>query len=179
MDTEFRPVNGYEGLYSVSQDGRVKSNQRTKTTYSGTRTLPVKERILSVCLDSGGYPVVHLSKDGKGQQASIHRLVALAWLEPQAGRAHVNHKDGRKTNNHVSNLEWCSPVENFSHAVSTGLHASSVGASNIKAKLTDDDVLYIRSLQYRRGLINELASRFNVTRLCIGRIRRRVSWTHI
>ena len=180
MDKEFRTIVGYEGLYSVSQDGQVKSVSRTKTTYGGARHIPVKERILSTVCDRGGYPVVHLSKNGKARQISVHRLVASAWIgQPPAGKPHINHKDGQKTNNHASNLEWCSPAENFSHAVSTGLHASSVGSSNIKAKLTDDDVLYIRSLPYSRGLINELAGRFKVTRLCIGRIRRRVSWTHI
>jgi hypothetical protein len=180
MDTEFRPINGYEGIYSVSIDGRVKSIQRTKTSYGGSRRIPVLERILKSICRRDGYCVVQLSKHGERKQAPIHRLVATAWIsEPANDRRYVNHKDGCKTNNHVSNLEWCSPAENFSHAVSIGLHANPIGSTNDNAKLTDDDVLYIRSLPYRYGLINELASRFKVGRLCIGRIRRRVSWKHI
>ena len=92
---EWRPVKDYEGLYEVSSLGRVKS------LWLG------KERILKLVANTNGYLRVQLYKDGKQQMKKVHRLVAEAFLENPLGLPQVNHLDEVKTNNAVSNLEWC------------------------------------------------------------------------
>lgn len=108
----WRNVVGYEGLYQVSNFGRVKSLVRVDRF--GRR---VPERILKPAKDKDGYLLVALWKDGKGKTSKVHRLVAEAfpdlvdWIEKVKGKPFeelvVNHKDQNKQNNHVSNLEWC------------------------------------------------------------------------
>ena len=95
-------VQGYEGLYQVSDCGQVKSLPR-----KGCK----KERILKPVLNAYGYYKVILCKDGNRKSFLVHRLVALAFLEGDNSLT-VNHKDECKTNNHVSNLEYLSSGDN-------------------------------------------------------------------
>lgn len=88
--------------YDISNDGYVRNR------YTG--------RILRGARDRDGYRTVMLYNDGKKYTKKIHRLVAQYFLEPDPERDQVNHKDGNKTNNHVSNLEWCTRSENTRHA---------------------------------------------------------------
>lgn len=107
----WKDVIGYEGLYQVSNLGRVKSlgNGGSKNSKFSS------ERILKTC-EIKGYLRVTLSKDGKQKQYSVHRLVALAFLPNPYNLPMVNHKDECKTNNACSNLEWCSVKYNNNYA---------------------------------------------------------------
>lgn len=96
----WKPVVGYEGLYEVSNWGRVKSLKFGK------------ERILKPCTNRYGYLFVKLCKDGKVKPFTVHRLVAEAFLPNPDNLPQVNHKDENKQNNIVSNLEWCSAQYN-------------------------------------------------------------------
>lgn len=118
-DAEVRPVVGYEGLYSVTQDGRVWSHaKRMGVSLHGGRWLKHG-------LTTTGYPMVMIFKDQRGRCEQIHRLVAQSWIGPAPEhRPCVNHKDGVKTNNRAENLEWCSKAENNAHAVRTGLRVN-------------------------------------------------------
>ena len=100
----WKDIEGYEGLYQISNMGRVKSLERTVRNGNGYRT--VQERILKPYGDD--YLQVNLSKDGKIEQPLVHRLVATAFLENTEGYKEINHKDENKQNNCVDNLEWCS-----------------------------------------------------------------------
>ena len=112
---EWRPVVGYEGLYEVSNMGRVKSLERTVWDNRGCyRT--VHERILKPRKDRSGYLQVNLSKDGKVKWCTVHRLVAIAFLDNADNLPEVNHKDEDKTNNCVENLEWCSRSYNMEYS---------------------------------------------------------------
>ena len=105
----WKKVKGYQGLYEVSDRGRVRSLKRSTT--SGKTLRP--------CV-SGGYGVVDLSKNGNSRTYLVHRLVASNFLGFPKGKQ-VNHKDGVKSNNNLSNLEWVSVKENNEHAVKNGL----------------------------------------------------------
>lgn len=94
----WRDIEGYEGLYQVSNLGRVKSLGNDKTK---------KEKILSQYENKNGYLYVNLCKDGKMKTFRVHRLVANAFIPNPNGYRCVNHKDEDKTNNCVDNLEWC------------------------------------------------------------------------
>lgn len=110
--TQMKPVQGYEGRYSVSDDGRVYSH--------------VTGKFLRPKPHSAGYLAISLS-DGNGHitDALVHRLVCSAFHgEPDGDRSFVNHIDGNKKNNDPDNLEWCTRSENMRHAVRTGLTAT-------------------------------------------------------
>ena len=110
---EWRPIPGFEEWYSASNLGRIRRDMTPPNSCAGTILKPTKQ--------TAGYPCVQLFK-GKNPRICrlVHRLVALAFLDPPAnGRACVNHKDGKRVNNHASNLEWCTPKENARHAIET------------------------------------------------------------
>lgn len=120
MEEIFKDVPHYEGLYQVSNFGRVKSLQRlVKHNYGGLKTL--KERLLRIGIDSCGYCVVVLCKNGYKETFKVHRIVAQCFLIPIKDKTHVNHKDGNKSNNSIDNIEWCNRSENVIHAIKTGL----------------------------------------------------------
>ena len=110
MREEWRPLRNYEGLYEVSNMGRVKSVERTARNGRGYRT--VVERILKPGKNSKGYLYVHLCKDGKIKKYYVHRLVATAFLENQEGYTEVNHINEDKSDNRADNLEFCSKSYN-------------------------------------------------------------------
>ena len=93
----WRPVKGYEGLYEVSNYGRVKSLKRNTA----------HERIKSPIKDRDGYLIVCFNKNGKQSNKRIHRLVAEAFIPNPNNLPQVNHKNEIKTDNCVENLEWC------------------------------------------------------------------------
>ena len=98
----WKPVPEYEGLYEVSNSGQVRSVYRYKT-------------ILKPMISNAGYERVDLFKDRKRKQFSVHRLVALAFIENPEGKPFVNHKDENKLNNEASNLEWVTHSENCNY----------------------------------------------------------------
>ena len=108
MEEEWRPVKGYEGLYEVSNMGRVKS------LYYG------KERIMRTPDNSTGYRNVELARQTPKRKL-VHRLVAEAFIPNPMNLPVVNHLDGDKHNDCVFNLEWCTKKENTNHAIKTGL----------------------------------------------------------
>jgi hypothetical protein len=100
--TAWKRVRGFP-MYEVSDDGRVRSQYRTK-----------KQLAPGLC--SGRYPSVVLCADGRKVNKLVHRLVAEAFLPRARADQEVNHKNGVKTDNRVANLEWCSRSENEAHS---------------------------------------------------------------
>lgn len=106
MQEIWRDIEGYEGLYQVSNKRRIKN-----LNCRGTG----KEKILKRQKNTKGYLEVCLSNDGEKKRYRIHRLVAQAFLENPERYSEVNHKDENKTNNCVENLEWCSSKYNSNY----------------------------------------------------------------
>lgn len=103
---EWKNIKNYEGLYQVSNKGRIKALPRTwKCTNGGTRSH--EEIILSQANGTKGYKLVHLSKNGISKTYKVHRLVAEAFIPNTNNLPQINHKDECKENNSVENLEWC------------------------------------------------------------------------
>lgn len=122
---EWRDIVGYEGLYQVSNLGRVKSVPHLVKNRSGCRMLP--ERILKQRNSSwgGNYLQVQLYNRQNRECKAVHRLVAEAFHINPENKCDVNHIDGNKQNNCASNLEWATRSENIQHAMNTGLHGRS------------------------------------------------------
>ena len=111
----WKDIKGYEGLYQVSNLGRVKSLERTVIDKIGHKH-PIKERILKPRTDGRGYLIVDLRNGSeKGKNYKVHRLVCEAFHENPENKPCVNHIDENKANNVASNLEWCTYEENNNH----------------------------------------------------------------
>ncbi len=126
----WKSINGFENLYKISSTGKIKSLGNGKSTngkYKG-------ERILKTGISTRGYEKVKLFKNGERYYFMVHRLVASHFLVEKHGKNEVNHKDGVKTNNDVSNLEWLSASENQLHAFATGLQVARRGAEHSQSK---------------------------------------------
>ena len=108
----WKDVENYEGLYQVSNLGRIKSLERDVFNYRGTLINHMEEKILVPVLNNNGYLYVKLCKNGKGKLMLVHRLVAEAFLPNPENKSQVNHKDEVKNNNAVENLEWCTASYN-------------------------------------------------------------------
>lgn len=119
----WKDIKGYEGLYQVSSEGRVKSLER-KTQHRG-RLITIKERLLKQSLDTKGYLMAHLYKNGIDNTLKVHRLVAEAFIDNPDNLPQVNHKSEDKTLNSVENLEWCDTKYNINY----GTHNERVAKS--------------------------------------------------
>lgn len=111
----WKDIIGYEGLYQISNLGRIKSLERkVRHNYGGLRIVP--EKILKPSPDGDGYLYISLSKEGKKKNPKIHKLVAYHFLENPDNLPQVNHLDEDKNNNRLSNLEWCTCLHNLTHS---------------------------------------------------------------
>ena len=122
----WKDIPEYEGLYQVSNSGKVKSiSHRAKNNINGGERL-TRGRILSQCKTPNGYLQVQLSKNEKREKKYVHRLVASTFLSNASNFSDVNHIDGNKNNNAVENLEWCSHRNNQIHMVKNRMTRKAV-----------------------------------------------------
>lgn len=152
----WKPIKNYEGMYEVSNMGRVRSlnrliprNKNSKKSY-----YKIKGRPVAITDNGNGYKLVSLSKQGR-KNHYLHRLVATHFIPNPCEKYFVNHKDGDKSNNHVSNLEWVTHSENIVHSVKMGIHPSGI---RVKNAIQIKDVLTGRVFD----TIKEAALHYNV-----------------
>ena len=150
-------VRGFEGLYDVSNLGRVRSLPRIKTWKRKNVICkqPVDGKIL-IQKPIGkkkkylGVELCDKSVDSNHHKtALVHRLVAEAFIPNPEGKKDVNHKDGNTRNNCVENLEWATRKENINHAFQTGLN-KTYGMNHPSSKVTEDQVKEMREM-YKEG----------------------------
>lgn len=149
-------IPNYEGLYQISSFGRVKSFQN--------KQVKINKPNLSV----HGYLQAALRKDNRYNYFLVSRLVATCFIPNPKNLPQVDHADAHKFNNHISNLEWVTGFENQRRAVITGAKPS--GENSHKAKLTNEQVIYIRE-NHDGFLLKQLAEKFNVTETTISEIQ--------
>ena len=113
----WKPIKGYEGLYEVSNFGRIRSLDRWCSHRRGKQLK--KGKILKLLKDTSGYLFVRLCKNNKVKTYLVHRLVAEAFIDNPNNLPQINHKDECKTNNIVSNLEWCDRKYNINYGTRT------------------------------------------------------------
>lgn len=126
-----------DGFYEVSNLGRIRRAKPGRNARVG--------RILKTCPNSVGYPQVDITYSGNRKTRAVHRIVAEAFLGPCPVGMQVNHIDGDKTNNNVSNLEYVTGIENAHHAMRTGLRPKVIPQAAV------DRVRFLRSkgMMYR------------------------------
>ena len=118
MKEIWEDIKGYEGLYQVSNLGRIKSLKYWSNVHNKYYN---REIILKQKENRYGYLFVGLYKEHKRKECLIHRLVSEAFIPNLENKKEINHKDGNKKNNCVNNLIWCTRSENMLHAYKTGL----------------------------------------------------------
>ena len=137
----WRPIAGYEGLYEVSSLGQVRSLDRdiyVQRKDGITYTRHCNSKKIKCYKDRYGYLIVPLKKDGIYHSALLHRIIATAFIPNPYNLPEVNHKDEDKTNNDISNLEWCDHLYNTRYG--TGLKRSGMKRSKPVEQMTLDGV---------------------------------------
>jgi len=170
MET-WKPIIGFESLYSVSSNGRV-----MRTSAGGAA---VVGRILSPATDTDGYKRLQLCKEGFCSTKKVHRLVAEAFVGSIPIGYTVNHIDGIKANNRADNLEVITRGENISHSFQVIKTRTHVGFGNPRAVLTEEKVREIRKKLLNGCSPSILVAEFGVTKHTISNIKVRKTWTHI
>lgn len=163
MKEIWKEVFDYEGLYWVSNKGRVKS----------------KRKLRKISTKKDGYLYVSLSKKGIVKTFLVHRLVAITFIQKTHKKTEVNHIDGDKTNNHVSNLEWVTSSENTKHAYMIGLQKSHhvKGEKNHFNKLKKTEVINIKKeILNGSKKLKQIAFEYNVSPSIISDIKRGKRW---
>ena len=177
MDEEtWMPVVGYEGLYAVSNHGRIKSLARIRRSRPG-RTANVRERILAPALISNDHWSVTLAKDGIRTTHWLHILVLTAFDGPCPAGLECRHLDGNPANNRRDNLKWGTPTENAADRDRHGTTAR--GDKNAAAQLTEAQAREIKSRAGRHGVGRVLAREFGVSESIISDIRTGRTWSHL
>lgn len=179
MENEiWKDVVGYEGLYQVSNLGRVKSLARTVIRSNGV-PLYCKEKVLKTAKISG-YPLVDLRKKGNRKVIQVHRLICLAFLPNPENKPQVNHKNGVKTDNRLENLEWATRSENSKHAFLIGLNKPNMlkGEKIGTSKLTEKQVIQIK--HGNKGLTRkQISAKYGIDPTTVSKIILGKSWKHI
>ncbi len=173
----WKDIENFKNSYQISNKGRVKSLNRLVNSRYGKRL--VKGVFLKGIPDKDGYFRVNLKKKQKTNNRLIHRLVALSFSPNPKNKPHVNHKDGNKQNNVLSNLEWNTLSENRQHAYDIGLQTgkSRQGEKSNFSKLTEKKVLEIRRL-YKTGKYTQkqIAKLHSITHQGISKIITKKTW---
>lgn len=166
MKEIWKDIEGYEGLYQISNLGRVKSLRKNIIMKSFLRGSRANNR----------YSAIQLNKDAKTRTFSVHRLVAKAFIPNPNNYEYVNHKNENKTCNEYWNLEWCNSSYNRIYSINKGSIKYKTGEKNKLSKLTDNEVRWIRKnykSQHKGNVksnslsLNEIARIFNVSKRTI------------
>ena len=166
----FKEIPGYDGRYFINEKGEVWS--------------AFKRGLMSPQTDaSHPYPWVLLRENGRSKPRTVYYLMRLTWMPPAPGEVGsggnkwcINHKDGKKLNSHISNLEWTTNSDNAKHAWDNGLQACGEAKKN--AKFTSQQVTAVR-LRVKHGeSAYFIAKELDVAYGTIKRICRFESWRH-
>lgn len=168
LDCEiWRDIEGYIGLYQVSNRGNVKSMARSvKVRSNGSKYN--KSRILKQN-NTRGYTQVGLSKKGNAKSYRIHRLVANAFIENPDQKKEVNHINEIRNDNRVENLEWCTRIENAHHTINRSPHKKKTWRTSEHSKLDIPKILTAITLDGHMQR-KKIAEAFNVPSMVISNL---------
>lgn len=170
MKEIWKDIPQYEGIYQASNMGRIRS-----LLHRGG-----KKPSLMKTQERNGYLRVPLTdKNGNRSHKSVHRLVLESFLGCIENHE-VNHKNGIKSDNRISNLEWCTRSENQTHAFKNGLQIPLKGSEIGNSILTENDILRIRSEYKKKGVTYQsLANEYNTSKQNVYCIIKRKTWSHV
>jgi hypothetical protein len=173
MKEIWKSVPGYEGLYEVSSEGRVKSCERMFVRSNG-KPQPIREKTLTPRRGKYGYTYVVLCKPlTKNKTCKVHSLVAAAFIGPRPEGEQCCHNNGVRGDNRLVNLRYATPKENCADRVAHGTHTA--GERNGRALVTPEDVKAIRALAGQRTQ-EQIGRLFGISRSNVSAIVRHETW---
>ena len=161
----WRDIKSFENLYQVSRQGDVWSIR--------------KQRLLKPAIQTGGYLMVSLSRNGKGSSKLIHRLVVESFVGEIAIGMEVNHINGIKIDNRLENLEVVTHTQNVNHNYQRLGVQMPKGSHHWKSKLNEQDIIEILELAKKGMTRTMIGCQFNVSRDAIDDIVNGRTWKHI
>ena len=173
MKEIWKQIKGFEGLYDISNKGRV----RSWINKAGNK---MKDPYIRKMRKNYGYVYCNLKKGDKYYAKRVHRLIAIEFIPNPQNKPCVNHKNGIKDDNRIENLEWVTHRENDIHAFKTGLRESVKGEDNGHSKITEKDVIEIRDLCSNSSLTQrEIGIKFGISQPVVSEIHNRRYWSHV
>ena len=178
MSEVWKDIPDYEGSYQVSNMGRVRGLDRVIAIKDGSMRKH-KGKVLKLYLGNTGYERAMLYDDNGAINKTVHRLV-LETFKPHVDMndLQVNHIDGNKLNNHLTNLEWVTASDNIRHAHDTGL-INTRGEGSPNTKLSNADVLEILQRLDTGELHRDIGSDYGVSKSCITKINAGITWRSV
>lgn len=171
-------IIGYEGLYMVSDLGRIKSIFREVKGLGG-KTHFFPEKFLSFKIDKFGYHRVQLRKNSSAKNFSVHRLVAIHFIENPNNLPQVNHKKGDKSDNRKSELEWCTASQNKKHSYDELNHVRMRGERNGMTKITPQIIAAVKESYLESKSFSITGKKFGISNTHAWRIVRNKTWQHL
>ena len=166
MEEIWKTIEGFEGLYEVSNLGRVRSLDRVRKAGYGS-TANVKGKILTPhCLNGRKYYIVTLCRNEVGKHYLIHRLVATAFIDNPYNLPAVNHKDENPSNNNVSNLEWCDRKYNVNYGTARDRISRTRGKVVVQYDIEGNEISRYWSAREAARQIGK--SQAAISRCCLG-----------
>lgn len=173
----WRPVVGYEGLYEVSDLGRVRSLMYPTCHGARRRDLPKVLRVHRTAKPRVGHVRLVLCRDGAEKMFFVHRLVLAAFRGPCPAGMQAAHLDGQPAHNVLMNLEWVTPKVNHSHKLLHGTHR--FGDTAPRRTLHGKDIPEIRRRRLNGETLAALAREFGVQRAALCKVMKGLRWKHI
>ncbi len=172
------PLPGTKGFYEVNTDGRVRSTDRIVIKSNG-RIQKTKGKSIKPNIQSNGYHFFNIKISGKRSNQSFHKSVAKTFLPNPLNKPCVNHIDGNKSNNSLSNLEWCTYLENNKHARSTKLCVQDGEASPL-SKITEEQAVSVIKMYHKEQLrICDIRDKLNIPYGIVQKICNGTRWKHL
>lgn len=174
MGERWKSIPGYEGIYEVSDLGRVR---RLTFDNHHVRNRPIEPRILRSWLTKHGYARVALSKNGKSTSPHVHRLVLIAFVGPPPEGYEAAHLNGDRADSRLCNLAWKTRKDNHADKI---LHGTAQrGERNPNAKLTETDVVAIRKMKAGGLRAVDASRRLGIPLTSVYHVWEGRRWTHI
>jgi len=178
MEEVWKPVVGYEGLYEISNFGRLRSLDKPMTVYRGGKYIrPGKLLTAKVSTHTPPRHITELYRDGKGRWHSIHRLVLLAFVGPAPEGTVACHNDGNPSNNSIANLRWDTPRANAADSVKHGTKVR--GEKHWAAKTTEGCVQRMFDLRRMGCTFTAIGKWLNMSRAQVSQIVKGQHWKHL
>lgn len=171
-------IYGYEGLYMVSDLGRIKSIFRQVDGLGG-KIHSFPEKLLSHQVDKFGYHRVPLRKNSKAKYLSVHRLVAQHFIPNPFNLPQVNHKKGNKSDNRATEIEWCTASQNKKHSYDELNHARMRGERNGMTKITPEIIKSVKEAYNKLQSFKLTGNQFGISNTHAWRIVRNKTWEHL
>jgi len=176
----WKDIPTYEGYYQASSLGRIRSLSRD-TTRSNGRPFKITGRVLKPALNKDGYYKCALCVNKKLKSYRVHRLIAMAFHKSDYRQEglEVNHIDGDKTNNELTNLELITHSENVQHSFDNGLQVSLKGSQVHNSKLKEEDIPKIRSMFANGFSSRAIAKIYQMDKTVFLDIKNGRLWKHV